>query len=267
MATKTKKKAAKKVVKKKSSPKKAPTQELVIRVEQAPTAQSLAMPISEGNKYMLPKNWMSEKQVLRILSKTPAEHVYNRPGKGGQVFQYVTGGYVEKVLNYTFGWNWDFEVTQHGKEGDQVWVLGKLTVKDDHGHTITKTQFGRADIKFKKDTKIMLDFGNDLKAATTDALKKCASLLGIASDIYSKSEYKHETGKDVQEENYNQDVQGKGIKTIQIDDDTPKHVCAKCDGPVTEQEAAYSKRMFGKVLCREHQAKAKAMLAAKKGKK
>ena len=32
--------------------------------------------------------------------------------------------------------------------------------------------------------------GNDLKAATTDALKKCASELGIASDIYAPNEFK-----------------------------------------------------------------------------
>ena len=35
-----------------------------------------------------------------------------------------------------------------------------------------------------------LDLGNDLKAATTDALKKCASELGIASDIYAPNEFK-----------------------------------------------------------------------------
>ena len=36
----------------------------------------------------------------------------------------------------------------------------------------------------------MLDYGNDLKAAATDALKKCASELGIASDIYGSEEFK-----------------------------------------------------------------------------
>ena len=35
-----------------------------------------------------------------------------------------------------------------------------------------------------------MDLGNDLKAATTDALKKCASELGIASDIYAPNEFK-----------------------------------------------------------------------------
>jgi isopentenyldiphosphate isomerase len=55
---------------------------------------------------------------------------------------------------------------------------------------IVKEQFGRADVKFKKGTEIPIDYGNDLKAASTDALKKCASELGIASDIYGKNEFK-----------------------------------------------------------------------------
>lgn len=132
---------------------------------------------------------LNEKQLLHILQRTPGTHVYNRPAKGGGSWDYVTGVYVKKVLNYVFGWNWDFEVKQHGVEGDMIWVLGRLTVRTGTT-TIVKEQFGRADCKKKKDGSGYLDFGNDLKAATTDALKKCASELGIASDIYGKNEFK-----------------------------------------------------------------------------
>lgn len=265
---KTTKKVAKKVVKKviakspaknKSVNKKQNT-EIVIRVEQPVKAENIIAPIEEGGKYMIPKNWMSEKQVLRLLSKTPQQHIYTRPGRGKQVFHYVTGQYIEKVLNYVFAWNWDFEVVNHGKEGPMVWVLGKLTVKDDHGHTITKSQFGRADIKFKSGTKDMLDFGNDLKAATTDALKKCASLLGIASDVYGKTEYKQETGNDVREE-YNQEpnMSQKKESVVHQTEDFEDHVCTAkgCGEDLTEQEAIFSKRVYGKELCRDHQKEAK----------
>ena len=133
---------------------------------------------------------ISSKQLLYILQKTPEEHIYNRKGKGGKNFDYVTGVYMKKVLNFVFGWMWSFEVIEHGVKEKQIWVLGKLTINTKKGEII-KTQFGRADIKFYKDkTKGMLDFGNDLKAATTDCLKKCASELGIASDIYGKNEFK-----------------------------------------------------------------------------
>jgi len=131
------------------------------------------------------------KQLLTILQRTPQEHIYERPAKGGGKWKFVTGVYVKKVLNYVFGWLWDFQIIDKGKEGNQVWVQGRLTIKDkDRNILIVKEQFGRADIKFKKNSKEMLDYGNDLKAASTDALKKCASEIGIASDIYGSNEFK-----------------------------------------------------------------------------
>ena len=129
-------------------------------------------------------------QLIHILQATPREHIYTRPAKGGGTWDYVTGVYVKKVLNYVFAWNWDFEVKEKGIEGGLIWVLGRLTVRTQSGATIVKEQFGRADLKSKKDGTGYVDYGNDLKAATTDALKKCASELGIASDVYGKNEFK-----------------------------------------------------------------------------
>ena len=224
------------------------SQELVIKVQPiAPTTPKDLEPIKDGGKYMIPKTWMSERQVVRLVQKTPPQHIYTRPGKGGQRWSYVTGNYVEKVLNYTFGWNWDFEIVDKGKEGDQVWVQGKLTVKDDHGHVITKSQFGRADIKFLKGTKQMLDYGNDLKSASTDSLKKCASLLGIASDIYGKAEFKQEAGQDITDK--------PALPPPQNNDDMKDViVCQKCDGVMSQPEADFSARLFnGKKYCRDCQ--------------
>lgn len=129
-------------------------------------------------------------QLLFILQKTPKQHIYTRKGKGGGTFDYVTGVYVKKALNYVFGWMWDFNIVDKGREGDLVWVQGRLTIKNKSGkEMIVKEQFGRADIKFLRGTKTPVDYGNDLKAAATDALKKCASELGIASDVYGKQEF------------------------------------------------------------------------------
>lgn len=149
----------------------------------------------ENSKYSLIKTPISTPQILKILQKTPSNHVYKRPGKGGGQWEYVTGTYIKKVLNFCFGWMWDFEIVNQGREGDQVWVLGKLTIKDSKTFQsiIVKMQYGRADLKFKKETKTPLDFGNDLKGAATDALKKCAAELGIASDIYGKNEFREIT--------------------------------------------------------------------------
>ncbi len=209
-----------------------------------PTVHDL-QPIHDGGKYMIPRTWISEKQVLRMIQKTPAQHVYTRPAKGGGSWMYVTGHYVEKVLNYTFGWNWDFEIMNHGKEGDMIWVLGKLTVKDDHDHQISKSQFGRKEIRYKKDSKIMLDYGNDLKGAATDAMKKCASLLGIASDIYGKEEFREETGKQIEE------VINK--KNSKQSDDEITWICEKCKNPVDDHVKEFSQKIYKKTLCRECQ--------------
>jgi hypothetical protein len=110
-------------------------------------APNALAPEVDGNKYAIPKTWISEKQVLKILQKTPREHVFTRPAKGGGTWDYVTGVYVEKVLNYVFGWLWDFEIVTQEVVGKQVITLGKLTVKDGKGNTIVKMQNGRADIK------------------------------------------------------------------------------------------------------------------------
>ena len=146
-------------------------------------------------------NILSKDQLEFLLQKTPKNHIYERPAKGGGKWSYVTGVYVKKVLNLMFGWNWSFEVVEHKFDLTikQAYVLGKLTVNS-KGKSIVKMQFGRVDIKMKKawddnlkknvPTNDPLDVGNDLKAATTDALKKCASELGIASDVYAPNEFK-----------------------------------------------------------------------------
>lgn len=239
--------------------------EIVVRVEsQSPTIKDIAPIQSDGGKYMIPKTWLSEKQVIKMVQRTPSQHVYIRPGKGGQRWSYVTGNYVEKVLNFTFGWNWDFEAVSTEEKYGQVIVRGKLTVKDDKGHFITKMQTGRADIKFLKNTKTPLDYGNDEKAATTDALKKCASLLGIASDIYGKGEFKQETGMEVVEmdnsstktvkEPISDSSKPQELKKGQVigPDGKPTYICSKCDAPISNQGAEISMKIHGKYLCREH---------------
>lgn len=197
------------------------------------------------NKLMLATSPLNAKQLLHILQKTPKGHTYTRPGKGGGTFTYVTGVYVKKVLNYVFGWLWDFQVIDKGKEEDQVWVLGRLTIKNKALQPmIIKEQFGRADIKYSKSTKKMLDYGNDLKAATTDALKKCASELGISSDIYGREEFK-EVGLE-------KEVKEAIIEEPEYCFGTTKSGCPE-GNTLTSQEKEYSQKMYGKPLCRDCQ--------------
>lgn len=136
-------------------------------------------------------NSLNKDQLNVLTQGTPSAHIYTRPAKGGGTWNYVTGTYVKKQLNILFGWNWDFEIVsfEYIMEVKQCIVLGKLTVRT-VSRTIIKNQFGRQDIKMKKDKSGPLDLGNDLKGAATDALKKCASELGIAADVYAPNEFK-----------------------------------------------------------------------------
>jgi len=134
---------------------------------------------------------LNNDQLNFLLQRTPQAHVYERPAKGGGKWKFVTGTYVKKVLNSIFGWDWDFEVVTFdiNHQAKQCIVHGKLTCRV-NDRAILKTQFGRADIKYRKNTEQPLDLGNDLKAACTDALKKCASEIGVASDIFGGEEFK-----------------------------------------------------------------------------
>lgn len=63
---------------------------------------------------------------------------------------------------------------------DEVLVLGRLTAG-----SITKTQFGNSSITRNKNTGDVISLGDDLKAATTDSLKKAATLLGVGLSLYA----------------------------------------------------------------------------------
>ena len=136
-------------------------------------------------------NLLNPKQLKILLQATPSKYVHKRPAKGGGQWEYVTGGYVRKVLNLMFGWAWSFEIVDERIEieAKEAIVKGKLTCTMPNGQQIVKMQYGNKDIIFKRGTETPLSIGNDLKAAATDALKKCAAELGVAADIYNKQDF------------------------------------------------------------------------------
>ena len=169
----------------------------------------------ELDKITRTKSILNANQVQKIFNTTNTKYVYKRPAKGGGQWNYVRTSYVRRTLDGIFGFNWDFEIVTPDDVAFQmaaltgvVSVRGRLTMrtKDNNGdwHTIVREQYGRSEVKWQTVTKngtktrkidewsgkpIPLDFGNDLKAATSDALKKCAAQLGVAADVYDPDEF------------------------------------------------------------------------------
>lgn len=108
--------------------------------------------------------------------------------RGGVELEYITGEQATTRLNETLGFlNWSFRIVEHGiyAEADECWALGELTVTIDE-RTVSRQQFGSQKIKRSRSSGTPLDIGFDLKGAATDALKKCASLVGVALYLWKK---------------------------------------------------------------------------------
>jgi hypothetical protein len=143
----------------------------------------------QSEKHKLFVQTLTEAQVDFLLQRTPKNEIKERQGRGGLRFSYVEHGYVTERLNMVFGFNWDFEVVDKQMLEDEVIVEAKLTVRTPAGQTIVKTQFGGAEIKRHASgarSGRPLSIADDYKAAASDALKKCASLLGIGLDLYGR---------------------------------------------------------------------------------
>lgn len=118
-----------------------------------------------------------------IAEPTPKEYLRTKPGRGN--LTYVEVGYIRRQLTKTFGMSWSFETEpmmtyKEAMEAMHIIVKGTLTIinPQDGSVLIQREQYGGQPIHRN------VDLGDMWKGAASDALKKCASLLGIAQDIY-----------------------------------------------------------------------------------
>ena len=107
------------------------------------------------------------------------DQIKQREGLYGDVLDYVEGSAVIQRLNDAFNAEWTFEILDHHVYEKEVVVLGKLTAQG-----VAKCQFGKSKITRTKETKAEVSIGDDLKAAATDCIKKCATLWGIGLHLY-----------------------------------------------------------------------------------
>src|SRR5262245_9953641 len=115
-----------------------------------------------------------------ILEKpfTP-EQIKRRKGTNGDVLDYIEGCAVIQRLNECFEAEWIFEIQEHRVYDDEVVVLGKLTAQG-----VAKSQFGKSRLTRTRKDNSVVSVGDDLKAAATDCLKKCATLFGVGLHLY-----------------------------------------------------------------------------------
>ena len=109
--------------------------------------------------------------------------------RGGIEVTFISGEQVVTRLNEVLGVaGWSFRIVRHEihAEADEVWALGELVAEVD-GKTVRRQQFGSQKVKRSRSTGAALDLGFDLKGASTDALKKCASWLGVGLYLSRKS--------------------------------------------------------------------------------
>jgi len=118
----------------------------------------------------------------RALLEKPFEpgQIRQRKGQNG-LLDYVEGHSVIHRLNEALEGAWSFEIVQHEIREEEVLVIGRLTAEN-----VVKMAFGGSQVTRERESGKALSLGDDLKAASTDSMKKCATLLGVGLHLYAE---------------------------------------------------------------------------------
>lgn len=210
-----------------------------------------------------PNEWALYENLAREFDITFSDN------RGGAQIPYITGEQCASRLNETLGFlNWSFRIIEHGihAEADECWALAELTVTLD-GRTTTRQQFGSQKVKRSRSSGTPLDIGVDLKGAGTDALKKCASLIGVAL-------YLHEKEPPQQQAPRRDDQGGSGLRAMPAPGDAESLFCEDCGEPLTDTTfrngdvwsaqmlGQSGRRKYGRVLCMKDYRSAKQQAEA-----
>lgn len=201
---------------------------------------------------------LNKSQLSIVNHKTPPEFIKHRPGPGGMSLAYVEIGYVLGVLNEAFNYAWDFTVIEQQVGKRQVWVCGELVVYLSPTFQVRKGQYGGSDIKFNRNGD-PISIADDLKAAASDCLKKCASMLGIAADVYfPQLDIDFSVYEDPPQVNH--EVTPIPVEThvpVEVEDIDPTlcadHYLSGQEFRVNAAVQKFSRDKFGMTLCMSHQ--------------
>jgi len=156
---------------------------------------------------------LSEATMKLLREKFSDKLIKHRKGARDKDLAYIEGHEVIARLNEIQNNDWEFHILDHEIIENVIFVRGRLTIAG-----VSREQYGVKPISFitkdkfvsvknedpvkdkgskkkrgpkkrvKQHIRIIEDIGSDMKAATTDCLKKCASLFGVALHLYGKDE-------------------------------------------------------------------------------
>ena len=142
-------------------------------------------------------SFLTSRQVNTILE--PIDEKYIEEFEG---LSYVSNSVVTNILNQVFNHAWSWEIIDQGiqtaiwfdkrqnKEmsGEYCWVKGRLSmlmfVNNDPNNMVTVVKEAIGGKALIGNTKLQ---SQGFKSASSDALKKAASLLGVARNVYMKA--------------------------------------------------------------------------------
>ena len=115
--------------------------------------------------------------------QTPQVYVQKR-----QNFDYVDEGYMRQIMNDFYPvWSWTIISWSTNFEEGHVEVHGRLTIVDE-GFERNFDSVASHRIMRKRDSGQLVDLGNDMKSANTEAFKVAANrLCNVSDDVYRKS--------------------------------------------------------------------------------
>jgi len=145
---------------------------------------------------------MGKAEFALLTNETPIYSLKTRQGRAGAVYTYVDIGYVTEQLNlitghqWSFTWELLFKTLDEMKAIGQVAIKGRLVIRQKNSDELIFENSGNSDIKYRsKDGKEFLSFGDDVKGAVSDCVKKCASMFGVAADVYSGAIARRQDGQ------------------------------------------------------------------------
>jgi hypothetical protein len=134
------------------------------------------------------------------------EQIKQREGNFNRMLNFIEGHVVIQRLNDAFESAWSFEIMEHKilEAVDEVIVLGKFSAGE-----VVKMQFGSSRVTKARETGDMISLSDDFKAAATDSLKKCATMLGVGLHLYDNDK----TNNGMKSNNGSNKSEGRGTFT------------------------------------------------------